>query len=47
MADALGRPLGEAPDAPAPALVQVERAISATLEHHAHLRLMPAVGHSG
>ena len=47
MADALGRPLGEAPDAPEPALVQVERAISATLEHHAHLRLMPAVGRSG
>ena len=43
MADALGRPLGEAPDAAAPALVQVERAVSATLEHHAHLRLMPAV----
>jgi DNA repair protein RecO (recombination protein O) len=44
MAVALGRPLGEAPDAPGPALGQVERAISATLEHHAHLRLMPAIG---
>jgi len=35
--------LTEAPaagDAPRP----VERAISATLEHHAHLRLMPALG---
>ena len=28
----------------APALGQVERAISVTLEHHAHVRLMPAVG---
>src|SRR5271167_4616057 len=46
MTDALGRPLGEAPDAPAPALGQVERAISATLEHHANMRLMPAAGRS-
>src|SRR5271168_4536213 len=46
MTEALGRPLGEAPDAPAPALGQVERAISETLEHHAHLRLMPAVASS-
>ncbi len=42
MADAFGAPLHEAPDAPDAALGQVERAISATLEHHAHLRLMPA-----
>jgi DNA repair protein RecO (recombination protein O) len=42
MTEALGRSLTEAPDAPAPALGQVERAISETLEHHAHLRLMPA-----
>jgi DNA repair protein RecO (recombination protein O) len=42
MIEALGRPLMEAPDAPDPALGQVERAISATLEHHAQLRLMPA-----
>ena len=42
MAEALGRALTEVPDAPAPALGQVERAISATLEHHAHVRLMPA-----
>jgi DNA repair protein RecO (recombination protein O) len=42
MTDALGRPLTEIPEAPAPALGQVERAISETLEHHAHLRLMPA-----
>jgi DNA repair protein RecO (recombination protein O) len=47
MTDALGAPLSEAPDAPDPALGQVERAISATLEHHAHLRLMPAVGRGG
>ncbi|MGH2903156.1 MAG: DNA repair protein RecO [Solirubrobacteraceae bacterium] len=42
MTEALGRPLTEIPDAPTAALGQVERAISATLEHHAHLRLMPA-----
>ncbi len=47
MADALGRPLEQAPGAPDQALVQVERAISATLEHHAHLRLMPALGSFG
>jgi DNA repair protein RecO (recombination protein O) len=42
MTDALGRPLTEIPEAPASALGQVERAIAETLEHHAHLRLMPA-----
>jgi hypothetical protein len=42
MAEALGRPLTEAPEALEPALGQVERAIAATLEHHAHVRLMPA-----
>ncbi len=47
IADALGRPLGEAPEAPDPALSQVERAIAATLEHHAHVRLMPAAARSG
>jgi DNA repair protein RecO (recombination protein O) len=47
MADALGRPLAETPPASDPVLGQVERAISATLEHHAHLRLMPAAGRSG
>jgi DNA repair protein RecO (recombination protein O) len=46
MTDALGLPLAEAPDAPEQALGQVERAISETLEHHAHLRLMPAVARS-
>ncbi len=43
MAGALGRPLSEAPAAGDQALSQAERAIAATLEHHAHVRLMPAV----
>jgi DNA repair protein RecO (recombination protein O) len=47
MTEALGRSLADVPDAPDPALGQVERAISATLEHHAHLRLMPAAGSLG
>jgi DNA repair protein RecO (recombination protein O) len=47
MTEALGRPLTDAPDAPEPALGQVERAISVTLEHHANLRLMPAAGRLG
>ena len=47
MTEALGRPLTDVPDAPDPALGQVERAISATLEHHAHLRLMPAAARMG
>ena len=42
MAGALGRPLEEVPAASDAALSQAERAIAATLEHHAHLRLMPA-----
>jgi DNA repair protein RecO (recombination protein O) len=42
MTEALARSLNEAPAAPDAALGQVERAIGATLEHHAHLRLMPA-----
>jgi DNA repair protein RecO (recombination protein O) len=46
MTEALGRPLTELPSAQEPVLGQVERAIAATLEHHAHLRLMPAVGAS-
>ncbi len=46
MTEALGRALTEVPPASAPALGQVERAIAATLEHHAHVRLMPAVGHA-
>jgi DNA repair protein RecO (recombination protein O) len=44
MADVLGRPLAEAPEGPERMLGQVERAISQTLEHHAHVRLMPASG---
>jgi DNA repair protein RecO (recombination protein O) len=47
MTDAVGTPLGEAPNAPEPALGQVERAIAATLEHHANLRLMPAAARAG
>jgi DNA repair protein RecO (recombination protein O) len=42
MTDALGRSLTEAPEGSEQALGQVERAIGATLEHHAQLRLMPA-----
>jgi DNA repair protein RecO (recombination protein O) len=42
MTQALGRALSEVPGVPEPALGQVERAIAVTLEHHAHLRLMPA-----
>lgn len=46
MVNALGLPLVEVPDASEQALGQAERAIAETLEHHAHLRLMPAVGRS-
>jgi DNA repair protein RecO (recombination protein O) len=41
MVAALGRPLAQAPDATPRALAQAERAITETLEHHAHLRLRP------
>lgn len=44
MVDSLGMPLSESPQALPAALGQVEHAISAMLEHHAHLRLMPAAG---
>jgi DNA repair protein RecO (recombination protein O) len=47
MTQALARSLAEAPAAPDRALAQVERAIAVTLEHHAHMRLMPATGRSG
>jgi DNA repair protein RecO (recombination protein O) len=47
MTEALGRALTEVPEAGAATLGQVERAIAATLEHHAHVRLMPAVGRAG
>jgi DNA repair protein RecO (recombination protein O) len=43
MIAALARPLAEAPEAPARALREAERAIGETLEHHAHLRLRAAV----
>jgi len=46
MAQALGRALTDAPQAAGPDLSQVERAIAATLEHHAHVRLMPAAARS-
>jgi DNA repair protein RecO (recombination protein O) len=47
MTQALGRALSEAPAAEDQVLGQVERAITATLDHHAHLRLMPAAGALG
>src|SRR6202035_5435414 len=47
MTVALARGLTEPPQAQGEALGQVERAITAPLEHHAHLRLMPAIGHTG
>jgi DNA repair protein RecO (recombination protein O) len=42
MTEALGRSLSETPTTGERALGQVDRAVSETLEHHAHLRLMPA-----
>ena len=39
LVSALARPLAEAPSASARALRQADRAISETLEHHAHVRL--------
>jgi DNA repair protein RecO (recombination protein O) len=42
MADALGRPLADAPGASERALRQAERAIGETVEHHAHVRLRAA-----
>jgi DNA repair protein RecO (recombination protein O) len=43
MVGALGHPLAEAPPAGELALRQAERAILDTVEHHAHLRLRPAL----
>lgn len=43
MVEALGRPLAEAPATDELALRQAERAILETVEHHAHLRLRPAL----
>lgn len=42
MVEAVGRPLADAPGAAEPALRQVERAITATLDHHAHVHLAAA-----
>jgi DNA repair protein RecO (recombination protein O) len=42
MTEALGRALNDVPASSVSALSQVERAIALTLEHHAHVRLMPA-----
>jgi DNA repair protein RecO (recombination protein O) len=42
MVEALGRPLAAAPAASERALRQTERAVSETLEHHAHVRLRAA-----
>jgi DNA repair protein RecO (recombination protein O) len=42
MVEGLARPLTEAPAAEAAALRQAERAVSETLEHHAHVRLRAA-----
>jgi DNA repair protein RecO (recombination protein O) len=39
MVEALGRPLARAPQASERALRQADRAVSETLEHHAHVRL--------
>src|SRR4051794_34666615 len=39
MVDSLAKPLSEAPVAPEFALRQVDRAVSETVEHHAHVRL--------
>jgi DNA repair protein RecO (recombination protein O) len=38
MVDALAKPLSESPDASGSALKQVDRAVSETVEHHAHVR---------
>jgi DNA repair protein RecO (recombination protein O) len=46
MTDALARGMSEVPAASDAALGQAERAIAATLEYHAHIRLMPAAGRS-
>ena len=42
MVEALGRPLADAPTAPERALLQAERAVTETLEYHAHVRLRAA-----
>jgi len=47
MTGALAGALADAPRAEEAALGQVERAIAATLEHHAHVRLAPASARAG
>lgn len=47
MTQGLGSSLAQTPVAGQQTLGQVERAIAETLEHHAHLRLMPAVARRG
>jgi DNA repair protein RecO (recombination protein O) len=42
MVEAIGNPLADAPEAEGGALRQVERAVSETLEHHAHVQLRAA-----
>jgi DNA repair protein RecO (recombination protein O) len=42
MATSLSHTLADAPEAPASALRQVERAIVETVEHHAHVHLKAA-----
>jgi DNA repair protein RecO (recombination protein O) len=42
MVEALGRPLVAAPSAPERAVREAERAVTETLEHHAHVRLRSA-----
>jgi DNA repair protein RecO (recombination protein O) len=44
LAGALGAPLAATPPAPERALRQAERAIAETVEHHAGVRLRPAIG---
>src|SRR3954447_9041857 len=43
MVEAVGKPLAATPTASERALRQAERAIAATVEHHAHLKLRPAL----
>lgn len=42
MVDALGRPLAQAPAAAGAVMVQADRAVTETLEHHAHVHLRAA-----
>ncbi len=42
MVEALGRPLAEAPSAAGAVAVQADRAVTETLEHHAHVHLRAA-----